>query len=174
MKIVLGILLVILVLLQVRLWTGAGSIAEISRLDARIELQNQENTGLDARNQALKDEVSDLKNGLDSIEERARSELGLIRKGETFYLLVEDAPVREQPQESSSALPLEEFVPELLPTFSPVAGVDPLLPGLEADSQAPESVSEPAAVAEEAEVNPYLELFRDEQVDPAPAAVPGQ
>ena len=171
MKIVLGILLVILVLLQVRLWTGVGSIAEISRLDTRIDLQTQENTGLEARNQALMDEVSDLKNGLDSIEERARSELGLIRKGETFYLLVDDAPVREQPQESS-VLPPEEFVPDLLPTFSPVAGAEPLRPLPMLVPEPAQSGSETVEVEEEetAEVNPYLELFRDEEADPVPAA----
>lgn len=169
-KIVLGILLVILVLLQVRLWTGTGGIAEIARLDTRIELQTEENADLTVRNQALMDEVSDLKNGLDSIEERARSELGLIRKGETFYLLVDDAPVREQPQ-ASFVLPPEEFVPELLPSFSPVveAALSPPL------QQTPdvEAAGDLDAVEEAAELNPYLELFRDEDAR-APAAVPGQ
>lgn len=89
LKLVLAVLLLILLLLQVRLWSGAGSLADIDRLQREIEQQQAENAGLLERNEALREEVSDLKTGLDSIEERARSELGLIRRGETFVLVVD-------------------------------------------------------------------------------------
>ena len=75
--------------LQIRLWTGAGSLAEINRLETQIDTQIATNSELQERNQALLQDVSDLKNGLDAVEERARSELGMIRKGETFYLIVD-------------------------------------------------------------------------------------
>jgi cell division protein FtsB len=153
---VLGILLLILVLLQARLWTGAGSLAEINRLDQQIALQNQENADLALRNQTLEDEVSDLKNGLDSIEERARSELGLIRKGETFYLLVEDAPVHAQ-EPVSPAIPLEESVPDLLQLGD--AEFSRAFP-----PQTDAADTEPPAI-EAPEINPYLELFREEDTD---------
>lgn len=94
-KLVLTVLVVILILLQLRLWKGTGSLEDINTLDQRIATQQRDNAVLIERNEVLRDEVSDLKTGQDSIEERARSELGLIKKGETFFLIIEDetAPV---------------------------------------------------------------------------------
>lgn len=90
MKVVVASLLVLLSLLQYRLWVGDGSLAEVSRLKHAIKAQEQENKTLDERNRALDAEVKDLKQGLAAIEERARSELGMIRKGETFFQLIEE------------------------------------------------------------------------------------
>jgi cell division protein FtsB len=89
LKLVLAVFGLVLFWLQVRLWTGPGSLAEIDRLETEIETQIVSNAELQERNQALLQDVSDLKNGLDSVEERARSELGMIKKGETFYLIVD-------------------------------------------------------------------------------------
>lgn len=80
------ILVVLLVLLQIQVWRQYGRVAELER---RVETQREENSQLAARNDALDAEVADLKSGLDAVEERARSELGLIREGEEFYLVVE-------------------------------------------------------------------------------------
>lgn len=80
------ILVVLLVLLQIQVWRQYGRVAELER---RVETQREENRQLAARNDALDAEVADLKSGLDAVEERARSELGLIREGEEFYLVVE-------------------------------------------------------------------------------------
>ncbi len=80
---------VVLAWLQIRLWTGTGSLAEISRLETEIATQIVNNAELEKRNQSLLEDVSDLKTGLDSVEERARSKLGMIKKGETFYLIVD-------------------------------------------------------------------------------------
>jgi len=96
MRIVIGILFILLVLLQYRLWVGEGSLAEVHNLKNEIATQQQELEQLRQRNRALTAEVQDLKQGLDAIEERARSELGMIRKGETFYQLVEP---EEKPKE---------------------------------------------------------------------------
>ncbi len=89
MRAVIGILFALLVLLQYRLWVGEGSLAEVHNLKEEIVTQQQELEQLRQRNRALAAEVQDLKHGLDAIEERARSELGMIRKGETFYQIIE-------------------------------------------------------------------------------------
>jgi cell division protein FtsB len=87
MKLVLGVLLVVLLLLQLRIWRGEGSLADLNRLEAEIAAQTSANTELQKRNQKKLDDVSDLKSGLDSVEEHARSELGLIKQGETYYMI---------------------------------------------------------------------------------------
>ncbi len=74
--------------LQSRLWHGAGSVAELRELDERIATQQVENDRLLARNAQIKFEVEDLRSGVDAIEERARHELGLVKKGEVFYRIV--------------------------------------------------------------------------------------
>ena len=82
--------LLVLAGLQYRLWFGSGSWEQIVYLQREIEQQKLVNQGLSDRNAILENEVRDLKNGMGSIEERARSELGLIKDGETFYLLVDE------------------------------------------------------------------------------------
>jgi len=85
------ILLLVLLLagLQGRLWIGEGSFADLWNLKHSVARQEQENIALQERNQALEAEVKDLRTGLDAIEQRARSELGMIKKGEVFYQIVE-------------------------------------------------------------------------------------
>jgi cell division protein FtsB len=85
------ILLVILIVLQVHLWTGPGGMREVWRLEQRVSEQKLENAKLKARNDTLSAEVEDLKHGDEAIEERARAELGLLKPGETFYQVVEPA-----------------------------------------------------------------------------------
>ena len=84
-----GFLVVAIAGLQYRLWLGDGSVAEIMDLRAAIEVQREENERLYARNRELEAEVIDLKTGLESIEYRARRDLGMTRKDETFYQIVE-------------------------------------------------------------------------------------
>jgi cell division protein FtsB len=83
------LLLILLLALEVKLWTGEWSMREVWRLRQQVVDQKQENLKLKQRNEALSAEVQDLKNGSEAIEERARSELGLIKPGETFYEVVE-------------------------------------------------------------------------------------
>ncbi|MGB0204154.1 MAG: cell division protein FtsB [Neptuniibacter sp.] len=86
----LVVLLIILLLgLQYRLWFGEPSLPDIWQLDANIELQQKINDELSQRNSELEAEVQDLKQGQSALEERARSELGMVKEGETFYQLVE-------------------------------------------------------------------------------------
>ncbi len=88
--ILMVVLLLVILLLQYKLWVGAGSIAEVWRLQDAIETQQLENKGLRDRNQALHAEVRDLKSGTEAIEERARNDLGMIKKDETFYHIVDE------------------------------------------------------------------------------------
>lgn len=75
--------------LQYRLWFGDGSVFEVLGLHTAIEAQREENRRLSARNRELEAEVIDLKTGLESIEYRARRDLGMTREDETFYQIVE-------------------------------------------------------------------------------------
>jgi cell division protein FtsB len=83
------LLLPLLVGLQYRLWLGDGGLRAQWRLEAVVAEQALENEGLRERNEALEAEVRDLKTGLAAVEERARSELGMIKDGEVFYQVVE-------------------------------------------------------------------------------------
>lgn len=74
--------------LQYRLWVGEGSIAQLYRLNQQIQQQGLINESLVARNEDLAIKVQDFKTGLGSIEERARYELGMIKEGETFYMVL--------------------------------------------------------------------------------------
>ncbi len=85
---VLGLVL-LLVLLQYRLWVGEGSMVELRDLRERIAETEEELAQLQRRNNALAAEVEDLRTGVDAIEERARSELGMIQSGEVFLQVVE-------------------------------------------------------------------------------------
>lgn len=74
--------------LQVRLWIADGGLAHTHRLHAEIRAQQDDNARLAARNAALDAEIRDLKSGVAAIEARARMSLGMVRDGETFYLVV--------------------------------------------------------------------------------------
>jgi cell division protein FtsB len=78
----------LLVALQYPLWIGKGSWLKVWELDQQVMAHREANAKLKARNDALDAEVRDLKQGLEAIEERARLELGMIRKDEVFYQIV--------------------------------------------------------------------------------------
>jgi cell division protein FtsB len=85
-------LLAVVVALQCRLWLSGDGVREVTRLSQAVERQKAENEGLVARNQQMVAEVADLKAGMTAIEERARSELGMIGRNETFYQVVPARP----------------------------------------------------------------------------------
>jgi cell division protein FtsB len=97
MKWLAGALLVVILLLQYRLWLSDDGVREVSRLSAAVEHQKSENAEAVARNQQLVAEVADLKAGMTAIEERARSELGMIGRNETFYQVVPTRPAGTAP-----------------------------------------------------------------------------
>ncbi len=88
MRVLLALLLIILILLQLKMWFGEGGFSDVRRLEQRVEEQVKENEILAQRNRELQAEVEDLRQGLGAVEERARSELGLIRENEEFYQVV--------------------------------------------------------------------------------------
>ena len=98
MKILIAVLLLIFIGLQYRLWVGEGSFADINRLDQQVSVQESENSVLQERNAILMNEVDELQTGMDAIEEHARNELGLIKEGETFFLIIEE----ETPEQNSN------------------------------------------------------------------------
>ncbi len=88
LQLAFGVILLVLVALQYRLWVGEGSFAEVVTLKRQLAAQRAELADLYERNATLQAEVDDLKDGLAAIEARARSELGLIREGETYFQLL--------------------------------------------------------------------------------------
>ena len=79
----------LILLIQYPLWLGKGSWLRVWEVDRQIRSQREVNRQLQARNAALDAEVQDLKAGLDAVEERARSELGMIRQNEIFFQILE-------------------------------------------------------------------------------------
>lgn len=90
MRLLWTIMVVAILLLQVRLWVGEGSFAQVWALEQAIAEQKAENAELATRNERLYAEVRNLRNEQGAVEERARMNLGLIREDETFFLVVEN------------------------------------------------------------------------------------
>jgi cell division protein FtsB len=89
MKALLAGLVIVLLILQWRLWAGEGGVSELHQLEEQLMAEQSENEALRLRNQMLENEVLDLKTGLEAIEERARSDLGMTREDEIFYRVIE-------------------------------------------------------------------------------------
>ena len=102
------ILIVLLLLLQYPLWIGKGSWLKVWDLNRQLEAQQQANRQTQARNALLDAEVRDLKQGTAAIEERARSELGMIKRDEVFYQILEEpaaqAPAAQIPPLQTSSV----------------------------------------------------------------------
>jgi cell division protein FtsB len=94
-------LLSVVLLLQYRLWLSNDGVRELARLSQAVERQNADNAEAASRNQQLVAEVADLKAGMAAIEERARSELGMIGRNETFYQVVPVSPRTALPARSA-------------------------------------------------------------------------
>ena len=101
---VLGLLLLLLGM-QYRLWVGDGGWAEVARLKNQIEELQAANEDLRTRNNKLEAEISSLKTGVEAMEERARSDLGMVKEGEDFFLIVE--PSKEDERRGRSSPPPE-------------------------------------------------------------------
>ena len=90
MKVLSLVLVAFIALLQYPLWLGKGSWLKVREVDRQIRAQHEINQELQVRNMALDAEVQDLKQGYEAIEERARSELGMIRREEVFVHILEN------------------------------------------------------------------------------------
>ena len=89
MKILLSITILLVILLQHRLWYGDGGIEEVKAYQQRLDDLKEQVEEKRERNEALYAEVEDLRKGQEALEERARDELGMIREGETFFQVLE-------------------------------------------------------------------------------------
>jgi cell division protein FtsB len=95
----LAVIFAVLILaLQYPIWLGKGGWLRVRELDRQVEAQKKMNAGLATRNAALDADVRDLKQGYEAIEERARSELGMIRSDEVFFQLPAPSSANEGPQ----------------------------------------------------------------------------
>ncbi len=101
MKWLAAALLVVLVLLQYRLWISDSGVRALPPLEASVAAQQAQNVELEQRNHRLAAEVHDLKNGMTALEERARSELGMIGPNESFYQVVPPASSDNSTQTAS-------------------------------------------------------------------------
>lgn len=88
-KLLLAVLILIAIQLQIRLWIGENSFAHVDGLSEKVEQKKSELGIKEQRNRILTVETRDLKQSLESIEETARSELGMIKEGETFFLVLD-------------------------------------------------------------------------------------
>ena len=94
MRGLLIVLTLLLAALQYGVWFGRGGLRDVDHTRAQIEEQVARNEQLEMRNRGLAAEVADLKDGMDAVEELARSEMGMVREGEVFFQMMEKpAPV---------------------------------------------------------------------------------
>ena len=97
LRVLLLLLALLLAFLQYKLWLGSGGPTEVAALRTQVAKQEAENLQLQQRNEALKAEVENLKSGEAAVEERARSELGMVKPGEVFYRVIEDGKTPPAP-----------------------------------------------------------------------------
>ncbi len=106
MKALTLIFVVLIALLQYPLWLGKGSWLRVWNVNQQIDEQKDKNAAFKQRNETLNAEVRDLKQGNAAIEERARTELGMIKQDEVFYQVIDQAlpakPINQVPAETKS------------------------------------------------------------------------
>lgn len=102
MRILLLILLILLLWLQYRLWISDEGMREVWSLRQTVVEQQQENIELERRNAVLEAEVRDLRQGHEAVEERARSDLGMVRSDETFVQIIGDDGVGDERAEDDT------------------------------------------------------------------------
>lgn len=101
-RIVAAVLILAMLALNYRLWISPNGMRDVWRTEQAIERQSEENSRLAERNRTLAAEVRDLKEGRTAIEERARTDLGMIGANETFFQVVPPAPVAAPPTEQET------------------------------------------------------------------------
>ena len=114
-----AVLIALVLLLQYQLWIDAGGVRQTYALRISIQAQTEENTELAERNQALEADITDLKNGLTAIEERARTEMGMIRPDETFYRIL-DQPLPHPPPSKPATMTGKAVVKAPMATAKPL------------------------------------------------------
>ena len=89
MKLVFVLLLTLLIALQITIWIKKDGYKKMKEIENLIDVQTIENESLTKRNNRVKEEIKDMKNGQDAIEEKARTDIGMIKEGEEFFLINE-------------------------------------------------------------------------------------
>ncbi len=84
MRILTLALLALLAFVHAELWFGKGGVPRVMELQTKLNAQQKENTAASTRNEQFKAEVTDLKDGLEMVEEKARYELGMIKPDEIY------------------------------------------------------------------------------------------
>ena len=122
MKVLTLIFVILIALLQYPLWLGKGSWLRVWDLNRQISEQQDKNNALKARNDTLDEEVRDLKSGRAAIEERARSELGMVKQDEVFYQVLENTmpkvvapPVKATENQSQIITPVTDAITKTTP-----------------------------------------------------------
>ena len=88
-RFIIVILVVLFLMIQFDIWVKDDGLIRVKELQLMIDSQSEENQRLKLRNKQLEREIEELKSGTESIEEKARTDLGMIKEGEEFYLIVE-------------------------------------------------------------------------------------
>lgn len=102
MRLLLIVLVLLTAITQYPLWWGKGGWQRVRELQTKLQAQEEVNEALTARNNALAAEVQDLTAGTDAIEERARTEMGLVQESEIFVHLAPPGAQSQQPGQSSA------------------------------------------------------------------------
>jgi cell division protein FtsB len=97
LRVVAALLLAAFLALQYRLWLSPNGMRDLWRTERAIDVQTEENERLAERNRTLAAEVRDLKEGRAAIEERARTDLGMVGSNETFFQVVPPPPAGDAP-----------------------------------------------------------------------------
>ncbi len=119
MRVLIVVFSVMLVTLQYRLWIGDSSFPGVWKLEEAVAAQIKENQRLETRNLALEAEVRDLKNGDAAIEERARSELGMVGQDETFFQIIGNGRAKPSSRYKRTAYRCKDKDKCILPGFGP-------------------------------------------------------
>jgi cell division protein FtsB len=106
MKILGAVLGALILLIQVPLWFGKGGWMRVWHVEQDLSREQMKNAGLEARNARLAAEVADLKQGTDAIEERARYELGMVRKDEVFFQIIEEKDQEKNQEKNRGQAPI--------------------------------------------------------------------
>jgi cell division protein FtsB len=150
LQMLIAVLVVVLVVLQYLLWLSEDGVRQTHTLRIAIQAQTEENVALNERNRALEADVIDLKSGLMAIEERARSEMGMVRPDETFYRILDRSlpkPTEVVPAKPVAAPPRKPPAPAKLPvaTAKPPIAAKPPIPAV---SPSPHVVKPPTNPAQ--------------------------
>ena len=144
MQILVAALIAVLTVMQYLLWVDEDGVRQTYALRISVQAQTEENAALNERNRALEADIKDLKTGLMAIEERARSEMGMIRQDETFYRLLEEPPSKSIAPDNPAPPPA---VKPVAPPAKPANTAEAAPPTKPTAAKPPTTTEKPATAA---------------------------